>query len=46
MALLMGLLIGWAVPMDGLTAELRARGGPTLLDLAVAFLSGVAAPGA
>ena len=38
-ALLMGLLI----PFPGLTSEVFARGRPTLLDLGVAFVSGLAA---
>ena len=38
-ALLMGLLI----PYPGLTSEVLARGRPTLLDLGVAFVSGLAA---
>ena len=43
MALLIGLVAGWSFPAPALTAELLARGGPTLLDLGVALLSGLAA---
>lgn len=43
MALLIGLLAGAAFPIPELTPELEARGGPTLLDLGVAFFSGLAA---
>lgn len=39
-AFLMGLI---AAPMTGLTSEMAARGGPSLLDMGVAFISGVAA---
>ena len=42
-ALLISLFLGFIVPMEDLTPELLARGAPTLIDLAVAFLSGVAA---
>jgi uncharacterized hydrophobic protein (TIGR00271 family) len=44
-ALIIGLLIGWAARGlgFGLTGELAARGEPTLLDLGIAFVSGVAA---
>jgi uncharacterized hydrophobic protein (TIGR00271 family) len=42
-ALLISLILGFIVPMEQLTPELLARGGPTILDLAVAFLSGAAA---
>ena len=44
-ALGIGLLLGWGARMMGfgLTGELAARGEPTLLDLGVAFLSGIAA---
>ncbi len=41
--LLISTLIGLVTPMEELTPELLARGGPTLLDLGVAYLSGVAA---
>ncbi|MGK0186665.1 MAG: putative hydrophobic protein (TIGR00271 family) [Verrucomicrobiales bacterium] len=37
---LMGLI---AAPMTGLTSEMVSRGGPSLLDMGVAFISGVAA---
>jgi uncharacterized hydrophobic protein (TIGR00271 family) len=44
-ALAIGLLLGWAARVMGfgLTGELAARGEPTLLDLGVAFVSGIAA---
>lgn len=42
-ALGIGLGLGWLVPVPQLTPELLARGGPTVLDLAVGFLSGFAA---
>lgn len=42
-ALGIGLLLGWTVPLGGLTPELLARGGPTVLDLIIGFLSGFAA---
>ncbi len=43
MALLIGLAAGLIFPIPELTPQLAARGGPTLLDLGVAFLSGLAA---
>ncbi len=42
-ALLIGLAAGMIFPIPELTPQLEARGGPTLLDLGVAFLSGLAA---
>ncbi len=42
-ALVIGIFLGAVVPLPELTAELLARGGPTLLDLGVAWLSGIAA---
>ena len=36
-------ILGFIVPMEELTPELLARGTPTIIDLAVAFLSGAAA---
>lgn len=42
-ALGIGLVLGWLVPVSQLTPELLARGGPTVLDLVVGFLSGFAA---
>ncbi|UCG14746.1 MAG: DUF389 domain-containing protein [Deltaproteobacteria bacterium] len=42
-ALLISLFLGFIVPMEELTPELLARGAPTLIDLGVAFFSGVAA---
>ncbi|RMG09412.1 MAG: DUF389 domain-containing protein [Planctomycetota bacterium] len=38
-----GLAFGGAIPGRGLTDELLARGSPNVLDLLVAFLSGLAA---
>ncbi|MCB9537073.1 MAG: DUF389 domain-containing protein [Myxococcales bacterium] len=43
MALALGLLMGLLSPIKVLTPELAARGGPNLLDLGIAFLSGTAA---
>ena len=43
MALLISLMLGLAFPIPELTPQLEARGGPTLLDMGVAFLSGIAA---
>lgn len=42
-ALAIGVFMGFVTPIRQLTPEMAARGGPTLLDMAVAFLSGVAA---
>lgn len=46
-ALVIGILIGkcfgWIMPEGRLTNELLARGGPNVLDLGVALLSGLAA---
>ena len=42
-SLLISLILGFIVPMEQLTPELLARGGPTIIDLGVAFLSGAAA---
>lgn len=42
-ALVLAACVGWIAPLDRLTPELLARGGPTLFDMAVAFLSGIAA---
>ncbi|MCB1035503.1 MAG: DUF389 domain-containing protein, partial [Acidobacteria bacterium] len=42
-AVALGFLAGTVVPLPELTAQLAARGQPTLLDLGVAFFSGVAA---
>ena len=36
------VLLAWAMPLDIPTAEMRARMSPTLLDLLVAVISGVA----
>lgn len=43
LALVIGVLVGLASPVKVLTVEMAARGGPNLLDLGVALLSGVAA---
>ncbi len=37
-----GVLLAWAMPLDIPTPEMRARMSPTLLDLLVAVVSGVA----
>ena len=42
-ALAIGVVLGFISPMGELTDELRARGGPTVLDMLVALLSGIAA---
>lgn len=42
-ALIIGVVLGVVSPIEELTSEMRSRGGPNLLDLGVAFLSGVAA---
>ena len=42
-ALLISMFFGLIAPIEELTPELLARGAPTIIDLAVAFLSGVAA---
>ena len=41
--LLISMFFGFVVPLEELTPELLARGAPTIIDLAVAYLSGVAA---
>jgi uncharacterized hydrophobic protein (TIGR00271 family) len=41
--LFISIFFGFIAPMEALTPELLARGAPTLIDLAVALLSGVAA---
>ncbi len=43
MALMIGLVLGLIFQIPRLTPQLSARGGPTILDLGVAFLSGLAA---
>lgn len=43
LALGIGALVGFLSPIKVLTAEMAARGGPTLFDLGIALLSGVAA---
>ncbi len=42
-AVVVGILAGLIAPITELTPELLNRGGPTLLDMGVAFLSGIAA---
>lgn len=42
-ALSISLTIGFIMPLPALTGELQARGGPHILDMLVAFLSGMAA---
>jgi uncharacterized hydrophobic protein (TIGR00271 family) len=42
-ALLVGVLVGLAIGFDQPSAQMLARGGPSLLDLFVAFASGLAA---
>ncbi len=42
-ALVIGFVLGNLFPITQLTEQLLARGGPTLLDMGVGFLSGVAA---
>lgn len=42
-ALIISIVIGWITPMEELTPQLLARGVPTLLDLGVALISGIAA---
>ena len=42
-ALSISMLIGMIVPLEELTPQILARGAPTLLDLGVALLSGIAA---
>lgn len=42
-SLVISIFFGFVVPLEELTPELLARGAPTLIDLVVAFLSGVAA---
>ncbi|PCJ57804.1 MAG: TIGR00341 family protein [Planctomycetota bacterium] len=42
-ALGIGVLVGSIVPINHLSDELLARGGPNILDLVVAFFSGIAA---
>ena len=41
--LTISIILGFIVPLEQLTPELLARGGPTIIDLVVAFLSGAAA---
>lgn len=42
-AVVVGVLAGLVAPITELTPELLSRGGPTLLDMGIAFLSGIAA---
>lgn len=41
-ALFCAVLVAWIIPLDNLTNEMRARLSPTLLDLSVAIISGIA----
>ena len=43
LAFLLGCLMGICLPTLDITAEMRARGSPHVLDLLVAFISGIAA---
>ena len=43
LALLLGAILGWLTAPSELTAELWARGGPTVLDMGVGFFAGLAA---
>lgn len=42
-ALVISMVIGLITPLEGLTPQILARGAPTLLDMGVAMLSGIAA---
>ena len=42
-ALVIGVVVGLVSPVKILTSEMAARGGPTLLDMGVAFIAGMAA---
>lgn len=42
-AVAIGVIAGWSVGLPSLTPQLLARGAPNLLDLVIAFLSGIAA---
>jgi len=42
LAVAIGALVAWLVPMDQITPELVARTQPTLMDLFVALVSGIA----
>jgi uncharacterized hydrophobic protein (TIGR00271 family) len=42
-SLIISIFLGFIVPFEELSPELLARGAPTVIDLAVAFLSGAAA---
>ncbi len=41
-ALFCAVLVAWIMPLENLTTEMRARLSPTLLDLSVAIISGIA----
>jgi len=41
-ALFCAVLVAWLMPLDNLTNEMRTRMSPTLLDLSVAIISGIA----
>ncbi len=42
LAVVLGILLGWIVPGASVTAEMAARGSPSLLDLGVALAAGAA----
>ena len=42
-AFIISFVLGYVVPLPGLSDELQARGAPTILDMGVAFFSGLAA---
>lgn len=41
-ALFCAIVVAWIMPLENLTNEMRARMSPTLLDLSVAIISGIA----
>jgi len=42
LGLLCAILVAWIMPLDQLTSEMQSRISPTLLDLSVAIISGIA----
>ena len=42
LGLICAIIFAWMMPLDQLTAEMRGRISPTLLDLSVAIISGIA----
>lgn len=42
LGLVCAILVAWIMPLDQLTPEMRGRISPTLLDLSVAIISGIA----